>query len=130
MANKNTRNLRSHVRAARRSQKDSFNHSRPVPNYHSTGSMTSTTVPVLASGADSPSPKRNMIQRVLVNTDNRGKRYSVTVHEPENPKEKFRPFLRHKQRTDKDGVTHGLSAPHQWVYPGDNVGRVSRSTVG
>ena len=88
--NKNTRQLRKAISAASKKGESSVAVQKPVYNYHSrSGSkesfFTSVSHPTAIRGKDgvvSSSRKRNMAMKVLLNLDERGKRASLTVHEP------------------------------------------------
>lgn len=92
--NKNTKKLKSQLRVARRSGKDSLTVQVPVSNYHSNAQLTGKTFAISSGGGVvSKNERRNMQMRVLSNAGG-GANSSLTVHEkirkdePANPKPK------------------------------------------
>lgn len=131
MANKNQKRIAALARKDARSGNQSLSLSIPSAGYHNQakGQFAPRTIPLL-KGQDSPSRGRNMVQRTLANTGADGKKFSVTVHEPADKQDKFRPFLRHKLRADENGRPLGLGNPHPWVWAHEKSGNYARPSIG
>lgn len=71
----------------------------------------------IPGGGRSESPKRNMVQRTIINTNEGGNSQSMTVHEPLNKKDAFRPFKRFKVKTPSRGQINGLNERQDWIHP-------------
>lgn len=97
--NKATRKLRQAIRAAGKKGEASVSHRKPVFNYHNwtnddyrknpSALFVTQEFPTATKdkrGVISQNNGRNMCQRVYVNTDDKGRAQSLTVHEPLNNK--------------------------------------------
>lgn len=87
--NKNTKRIRREVRVERKNGNDALSINVPAPGYHNQMKPTFRliTVPTARmdkTGVVSQNNRRNMREHVYHNTDNVGKTFSVTSHEPIN----------------------------------------------
>lgn len=89
--NKSTRKLRQNIAQASRAKQIEVEHKTPVRDYHNKDKVELVTVkfPTAVPNKDglvSSNPRRNTAMRVYVNTDAKGKSFSITRHEPLNEK--------------------------------------------
>lgn len=81
--NKNTKRLSKLKRQALKRGEHSVTIKVPVYNYHSDPKLIDKTFTFVGgSGVVMQSPRRNLQMVILTNTDEKGRKTSLTVHEP------------------------------------------------